>query len=84
LGGCIVTAGGLVLVGSTMDNRFRAFDSATGQIRWEHPLPFAGYAAPATYALNGRQFIVIAAGGGGKLGTPPGDAYVAFALPLEP
>ena len=81
LGGSIVTAGGVVFIGATMDEQFRAFDSATGQLLWEHKLPFGGYATPSTYSVNGRQFVVIAAGGGGKLGTKSGDAYVAFALP---
>ena len=81
LGGSIVTAGGLVFIGATMDEKFRAFDSATGKLLWEWKLPFGGYATPSTYSVNGRQFVVIAAGGGGKLGTRSGDAYVAFALP---
>lgn len=81
LGGTIVTAGGLVFIGGTMDEKFRAFDSATGKVLWEAKLPFGGYATPSTYAVNGRQYVVIAAGGGGKLGTKAGDAYVAFALP---
>ncbi len=80
LGGSIVTAGGVVFIGATMDEHVRAFDSATGQLLWQHKLPFGGYATPSTYAVNGRQFLVIAAGGGGKLGTASGDAYVAFAL----
>ena len=82
LGGCIVTAGGLVFVGATVDRKFRAFDSSHGRVLWERELPFAGHAAPSTYAVNGRQYVVIAAGGGGKLGTPSGDAYVAYALPV--
>ncbi len=81
LGGTIVTAGGLVFVAATMDEMFRAFDSQSGTLLWEHRLPYAGYAAPATYSINGRQFVVVAAGGGGKLGTKAGDTYVAFALP---
>ena len=81
MGGSIVTAGGLVFIGATKDERFRAFDSATGRVLWETALPFGGYATPATYAVGGRQFVVIAAGGGGKLLTPAGDAIVAFALP---
>lgn len=81
LGGTIVTAGGLVFVAATMDEMFHAFDSQNGKLLWEHRLPFAGYAAPATYSINGRQFVVVAAGGGGKLATKAGDAYVAFALP---
>jgi quinoprotein glucose dehydrogenase len=81
MGGSIVTAGGLVFIGATKDERFRAFDSATGRMLWEAALPYGGYATPATYSVGGRQFVVIAAGGGGKLATPPGDAVVAFALP---
>jgi quinoprotein glucose dehydrogenase len=79
-GGPIVTAGGLVFIAATMDAKFRAFDKETGKLLWEATLPAAGYATPSTYAVGGRQYVVIAAGGG-KLGTPPGDAYVAFALP---
>ena len=81
MGGSIVTAGGLVFIGATKDERFRAFDAATGRVLWEASLPFGGYATPATYAVGGRQFVVIAAGGGGKLATPAGDAIVAFAVP---
>jgi quinoprotein glucose dehydrogenase len=80
-GGSIVTAGGLVFIAGTKDERIRAFDKATGQILWEHALPAGGYATPATYMVDGRQFVVIAAGGAGKLGTKAGDAFVAFALP---
>jgi quinoprotein glucose dehydrogenase len=58
----------------------RAFDKATGALLWEAPLPAAGYATPSTYRVNGRQYVAIACGGG-KLGSPSGDAYVAFALP---
>jgi quinoprotein glucose dehydrogenase len=79
-GGPIVTAGGLVFIAATMDAKFRAFDKTTGQLLWETSLPAAGYATPSTYAVGGRQYVVIAAGGG-KLGTKSGDAYVAFALP---
>jgi quinoprotein glucose dehydrogenase len=79
-GGPIVTAGGLVFVAATQDAKFRAFDKATGALLWETTLPAAGYATPSTYMVNGRQFVVVAAGGG-KLGTPSGDAYVAFSLP---
>ncbi|HTO02210.1 MAG TPA: pyrroloquinoline quinone-dependent dehydrogenase [Opitutus sp.] len=83
LGGSIATAGGLVFIGSTIDKKFRAFDGADGQLLWKHELPFAGHAAPATFSVNGRQYVVIAAGGGGKLGTTSGDVYVAFALPEQ-
>ncbi len=80
-GGSIVTAGGLLFIGSTRDEKFRAFDKATGKMLWEHKLEAGAYAAPSTYSVNGRQYVVIAAGGGGKLATKTSDAYVAFALP---
>lgn len=63
-----------------MDEMFRAFDKETGEVLWETKLPAGGYATPAVYEIEGRQYIVIAAGGGGKPGTRPGDALVAFAL----
>ena len=63
-----------------MDEMFRAFDKSTGQLLWETTLPAAGYATPSTFAVGGKQYVVIAAGGG-KLGTKSGDAYLAFALP---
>lgn len=80
-GGTIVTAGGLVFIGGTKDEKFHAFDKSTGELLWEYKLPAGGYATPSTYMAGGRQFVVIAAGGGGKLGTKPGDSFVAFALP---
>jgi quinoprotein glucose dehydrogenase len=80
-GGAMVTAGGLVFCAGTRDGLIRAFDSDTGEELWAHTLPWGGYATPATYESNGRQYVVIAAAGGGKLGGPVGDAYVAFALP---
>ena len=82
-GGPIVTAGGLVFIGATnFDRKFRAFDKATGKLLWETTLPFSGNATPATFEINGRQFVVIAAGGGkGRQGSPSGSVYVAFALP---
>lgn len=79
-GGPIVTAGGLVFIAATQDAKFRAFDKSTGKLLWETTLPAAGYATPSTFAVRGKQYVVIAAGGG-KLGTPSGDAYVAYALP---
>lgn len=82
-GGTITTAGGLVFIGGSKDAKFHAFDSATGKTLWEHPLPAGGYATPSTYAVGGRQFVVIAAGGGGKQRTASGDSFVAFALPPE-
>jgi quinoprotein glucose dehydrogenase len=80
-GGTIVTAGGLVFIGGTMDEKFHAFDKSTGKLLWETKLPAGGYATPSTYEANGKQYVVIAAGGGGKLKTKSGDTYVAFALP---
>ena len=79
-GGPIVTAGGLVFIAATPDAKLRAFDKGTGRLLWETTLPAAGYATPCTFAVRGRQYVVIAAGGG-KLGTTSGDAYVAYALP---
>jgi quinoprotein glucose dehydrogenase len=86
-GGPVVTAGGLVFIGATnFDRKFRAFDKATGKLLWEAPLPFSGNGTPATYEVNGRQFVVVPAGGGkppGQLGpaAKSGGIYVAFALP---
>jgi quinoprotein glucose dehydrogenase len=81
-GGPIVTAGGLLLIGATIfDKKFRAFDKSTGELLWEAGLPFSGNATPATYQVNGRQFVVIAAGGGKDPRSPSGGVYVAFALP---
>jgi quinoprotein glucose dehydrogenase len=80
-GGSIVTAGGLVFIAGTKDERIHAYDKSTGDLLWEHPLPAGGYATPCTYQINGRQYLVIAAGGAGKLGTKAGDAFVAFRLP---
>jgi quinoprotein glucose dehydrogenase len=79
-GGPVVTAGGLLFIGASQDERFRAFDKDTGEILWETELPAGGYATPSTYEIDGRQYVVIAAGGG-KMGTASGDAYIAFALP---
>jgi glucose dehydrogenase len=80
-GGPIVTAGGLVFIGATIfDRKFRAFDSQTGKLLWEAELPYAGLATPATYMIKGRQFVVIAAGGGRDPKWPNGGAYVAFTL----
>lgn len=81
-GGPLVTAGGLLFIGASKDEMFRAFDRRTGKILWQTKLPAGGYATPATYFLNGRQYVVIACGGG-KMGTRSGDAYVAFALPAR-
>jgi quinoprotein glucose dehydrogenase len=79
-GGPVVTAGGLLFIAATKDEKFRAFDKKSGKILWETKLPAGGYATPCTYMVNGKQYVVVAAGGG-KMGTPSGDAYIAFALP---
>jgi quinoprotein glucose dehydrogenase len=79
-GGGIVTAGGLFFIGAThYDGKFRAFDKKTGKLLWETVLPFAGNATPAMYEIKGKQYVVIAAGGGRT--KPSGAMYVAFALP---
>lgn len=80
-GGPIVTAGGLLFIGATnYDKKFRAFDKATGELLWETTLPFSGNATPITYEIGGKQYLVIAAGGGKDLKSPSGGVYVAFAL----
>ncbi|HEV8400080.1 MAG TPA: pyrroloquinoline quinone-dependent dehydrogenase [Gemmatimonadales bacterium] len=79
LGGPIVTAAGLVFIGATLEHAFRAFDIETGRELWKAALPAGARATPMTFEVNGRQFVVIAAGGGGPFGA--GDAIVAFALP---
>ena len=79
-GGGIVTAGGLFFIGATQyDRKFRAFDKLTGKLLWETLLPYAGNATPATYEVEGRQYVVIAAGGG--RGRPSGSQYISFAIP---
>jgi glucose dehydrogenase len=81
-GGPIVTAGGLLFIAATnYDKKFRAFDKSTGELLWETTLPFAGNATPATYAVKGRQYVVIAAGGGKDPKSLSGGIYQAFALP---
>ena len=81
-GGPVVTAGGLVFIGATnYDEKFRAFDKATGELLWEATLPSSGNATPATYEVDGRQYLVVAAGGGKSPTGGPGGVYVAFALP---
>jgi quinoprotein glucose dehydrogenase len=81
-GGPIVTAGGIVIIGATIyDRKIRAFDSRTGKLLWEAELPYAGNATPATYMIDGKQYVVIAASGVRNPSGPQGAAYVAFALP---
>lgn len=80
-GGSVLTAGGLLFIGATdQDRKFRAFDKKDGKLLWETTLPAAGNATPAVYSVNGREYVVIGAGGG-KWGEASGGSYVAFALP---
>src|SRR5690606_3758075 len=79
LGGPIVTAGGLVFIGATVDRALRAFDARSGRELWRGDLPAGAKATPMTYMYQGRQYVVVAAGGGGFWGE--GDSIVAFALP---
>ncbi len=79
-GGPVVTAGGLVFIASTLDECFRAFDKTTGEELWKYKLPAAGYATPSVYEVDGKQYVVIACGGG-KAGAKSGDQYLAFSLP---
>jgi len=81
LGGPMTTAGGIVFTAAAMDNFVRAFDSETGKELWKFELAAGGQATPMTYTLNGKQYVVIAAGGHGKLGTKQGDYVIAFTLP---
>ncbi len=78
-GGPVVTESGLLIIAATMDEMLRVFDQADGRLLWEYKLPAAGYATPSVYAVDGKQYIVIAASGG-KLGTKAGDEYLAFSL----
>ena len=78
-GGPLVTGSGLIFIAATRDERLRAIDKKTGKILWQTQLPAAGYASPASYSINGKQYVVIACGGG-KLNTKSGDQYVAFCL----
>ena len=80
VGGPIVTAGGLTFIGGTMDDKLRAFDSATGEQLMDWKLPAAGQATPMTYGHEGRQYVVIQAGGNARGGGKLGDAVLAFAL----
>jgi glucose dehydrogenase len=81
-GGPVVTAGGVLFIGATVyDRKFHAFDTRSGQLLWEYELPFAGMATPATYMIDGRQYVVTVATGGRDPKSPVGGAYMAFALP---
>jgi len=76
----VVTAGGLVFIAAAMDDRLRAFDVETGKMLWAGELPASAQAAPMSYMADGKQFVLICAGGHGKLGTKRGDYVVAFAV----
>ena len=80
-GGAVATAGGVIFVAATADEKIRAFEKHSGRVLWEHQLPAGGYATPSVYMVEGRQYVVIAAGGSGKNATKSGDAIIAFALP---
>jgi quinoprotein glucose dehydrogenase len=81
-GGPIVTAGGVLFIGATVyDRKFHAYDSRSGALLWQTTLPFSGVATPATYTVDGKQYVVIACGGGRDPKSPSGGMYVAFALP---
>jgi quinoprotein glucose dehydrogenase len=81
-GGPIVTAGGLVIIGATnFDHKIRAFDSATGKLLWEYIMEYSGNATPATYSIDGRQYVVIAVSNARAPASPQGAQYVVFALP---
>jgi quinoprotein glucose dehydrogenase len=79
-GGPVVTAGGLIFIGATADSKFRVFDRETGEMLWEHELPFDGNATPSTYLADGKQYVVISCGGAKKKPVH-GGTVVAFALP---
>jgi quinoprotein glucose dehydrogenase len=80
-GGAVATAGGVIFVAATADEKIRAFEKSSGRVLWEHQLPAGGYATPSLYMIDGRQYVAIAAGGSGKNGTKSGDSIIAFALP---
>jgi glucose dehydrogenase len=81
-GGPIVTAGDVLFIGATVyDKKFRAFDSLSGQLLWETVLPFSAIATPATYMIDGKQYVVVSSGGGKDPKSPTGSVYIAFSLP---
>ncbi|WPP50760.1 family 16 glycoside hydrolase [Catalinimonas niigatensis] len=82
-GGPVATAGGVTFIAATPDEKIRAFSSHSGEVLWEYQLPAGGYATPSVYMINGKQYVVIAAGGGGKNATKYGDSIIAFALPAS-
>ncbi|MFL6280078.1 MAG: family 16 glycoside hydrolase [Vicinamibacterales bacterium] len=82
-GGAVATAGGLIFIAATADEKIRAFEKASGRVLWEFQLPAGGYATPSVYMIDGRQYVAIATGGSGKNATKSGDSIIAFALPAD-
>jgi len=82
-GGAVATAGGVIFIAATADEKFRAIEKATGRTLWEFQLPAGGYATPSVYMIDGRQYVAIAAGGSGKNATKSGDSIITFALPAQ-
>ena len=78
-GGAVVTKSGILFIAATKDSKIRAFDQDNGNLLWEAQLPYPGYATPSVYQIDGKEYLVIACGGG-KLGSTSGDRYVAFSL----
>ena len=83
LRGKLLPAGGLIFIGATLDARFRAFDKSTGEELWHYQMEGSGYATPSTFTYEGRQYVVIAGGGGSIHQTPSSDSYYCFALPKK-
>jgi quinoprotein glucose dehydrogenase len=83
-GGAVATAGGVIFIAATADEKIRAFEKSSGRVLWEHQLPAGGYATPSVYMIGGRQYVAIAAGGSGKNATKSGDSIIVFALPSLP
>lgn len=79
-GGPVVTSTGLLFIAATRDSKIRAFNKSNGELVWEYKLPAPGFATPAMYSVDGKQYLVVTCGGG-KLGTTSGDSYIAFSLP---
>lgn len=84
IGGPIITKGGVAFLGAAADNYLRAYDVTTGQQLWQARLPAGGQSTPMTYTANGKQYVLIVAGGHGSIGTKPGDFILAYALPDKP
>src|SRR5690606_18017383 len=82
-GGPVVTAGNLIFIAGTADGKIRDFSKHNGAVLWEYKLPAGDYTTPSVYMIDGKQYLVMAAGGAGKIGTPPGKSIIAFALPDE-